>query len=585
MTSIEQLGREAGSAVREQARGLAGDPPAIEGVAGRHDRRRLAGAATGVLATIALVAATGLLGQPSLDGVDIVDPVAPSTSERAPTASPSAPADARSPSETPADAVSAEGPMMLPGGWSEPELPDALSTDEPREVVVAKGGIGVFALGRNLVVSEGDAWSVHEDVLPRVPEVLAVGDPGGEKWILAATGSTITVFDRELRPRTIEDVPEPLWAGALGAAWNGEAFVLVGPAEDRNDGNHAYLLDPGSGDFAEVGRAPLSANRPWNSSVVATVDAVLLVGTWLDPNSNAPGRPTLGAAALAHGSDEWQMVPGGSLSPQSADAVAVGDHAVVLDYEGRAAQLGPTGWGEPVETGLAPSECGAELALGNGTVLAAGCHQVASYDLAGRWTRIAGPTAAGGVSLARPVGGAGTGFLVPQLKWVGDQIVVDRFLHVQPDAAWPLVAGHDGQRLATPPGWQVASENLTPNLVRLTVTASTADMPVGGEKCGQVPAAALGALGPEDALVSIQSTPAVSAPSDAPAVGGLQELRDEWTETPLVHCVDDPDELSLYWIPARWGPEQFYVLIAHHRDAPATVIEQALAVANSFTWK
>lgn len=115
--------------------------------------------------------------------------------------------------------------------------------------------------------------------------------------------------------------------------------------------------------------------------MVATDDAVLLVGVWLDPDSNAPSQLALRAAALPHGDTEWSVVPGGVLSPQSADAVSVSDYVLVVDYDGRAAQLSTIGWGEPVETGLADGECGPQLTLGNGPVLATKCLQVAAYEL------------------------------------------------------------------------------------------------------------------------------------------------------------------------------------------------------------
>lgn len=570
MTRFDELADRAGVAVRDRARELAGDPPSITMVARRRHRRRTVGLSISALVIAVGVVAAAVLSNAGPTGISIEDVAGPTED---------ASRDTRATEARPTDA-----PLLFAAGWSAWRLPRGL-TAGTAEVVPASGGMGAFAFGRDLVVEGDEGWAVESDLLPDVPDVLAVGDVEGERWIIAITDSVITVYDNDRTPLLVDDVPVPLRSGALGAAWRGDAFVIVAPAEEPGDGNPSYLLDPVTGRLTEIGRVPLGANQMWNSAVVGVDGTVLLVGTWLDPSSNAPGRPTLGAAALPAGSDRWSLVPGGVLSPQSADAVALGDTVLVVDYEGRAAEVSAAGWTPPVETGLAASECGTELAYGNGMVLAVGCTQAATYDSrSGGWTRIAVPTSATGVSLFRPVATA-DGFLVANLEWddTGSRLVAGAFLHLHPERTWPLVAGHAGHRLAAPPGWQVAEERLTPNLnspVEL-VTAGTGPMPIGGGDCAQIPEAALEALGPDDALVSIQRD---GEPSGSiPTMGGIEALLDRWTGTAFVDCLSNADDAVVYWTAARWGPEQLHVLVAHHRNAPDDVIDQALVVANSYT--
>lgn len=55
-----------------------------------------------------------------------------------------------------------------------------------------------------------------------------------------------------------------------------------------------------------------------------------------------------------------------------------------------------------------------------------------------------------------------------------------------------------GATVELPDGWQVAPETLMPNGPTEQFVASTGDLPVGGDRCAQVPEAALEALGPTD---------------------------------------------------------------------------------------
>jgi hypothetical protein len=57
-----------------------------------------------------------------------------------------------------------------------------------------------------------------------------------------------------------------------------------------------------------------------------------------------------------------------------------------------------------------------------------------------------------------------------------------------------------------PAGWDLADENLTPNLTEPgeLFSAGTGPLPAGGEDCATIPEAAIEAMGPDDALVSVQ---------------------------------------------------------------------------------
>src|SRR4051812_28613168 len=63
----------------------------------------------------------------------------------------------------------------------------------------------------------------------------------------------------------------------------------------------------------------------------------------------------------------------------------------------------------------------------------------------------------------------------------------------------------DGIRYTIPAGWHAASTSLTPHLTNPheVLTVGTGSLPVGGQ-CAQFPSAALAALGPADALVTVQ---------------------------------------------------------------------------------
>lgn len=402
------------------------------------------------------------------------------------------------------------------------------------------------------------------------------------RWVLALGSGWATVLGPDMAAVETLEVPDVLPGGVLGAAWSDGGFVVIGMAAFADRDSPAYRLDPSTGTWTRLPGVPLAVNRPWNSSVVSTADgSVVVTGAWLAGN-NAPARPTLGAAILPSGDDVWQRVDGGVLSPQAADAAPVGHRVVVVDHEGNAAWVSDGGWTRRVPTGAAAGECPPQLAVSRNTVLSIACHQGLLHDAAsGTWQLIALPTT-DDTSLDAAVGTNG-GFLVPRVRLtVSDPEPLDLMM-LDPAAAWPLMRGPDGM-LATPAGWAVAEQRLTPNLADPIeqVTASTAPMPTGGDTCAQVPDAAVEVLGPGDALVSIQRRAGVHPPDGVPALGTLGELDDDWTDAAFLDCAANADELVAYWTETTWGGISLDLLVVHHSHTPRRVVDEAVAVANSF---
>lgn len=571
MTGLEELARDAGRSVREEAARRAADRPDITAVARRRDRR-VTSTAVAVTAAVAVVVGVMVLGD-TIPGIRVDDPVGTPT---VPVESPHT-TDPQPTQPEPVDTAE-----LLPPGWSVAGPP---LSDLDGRIAVADVG-PVFAAGLDLVVqAEDGTWDIHRDALPATPEVLASGEGQDGRWILALTGRQVSLFGPGTAAAAVDPLPTDL-RGTIGAAWRGDGFVMIGVSQDSEEPSPAFLLDVTTGSWQELPAVPLAVNRVWNSSVVALPapdgGPVTVTGAWVAANSNAPARPTLAAAMLDPVTREWALFEDGPLSPQAAEAVAVGDQILVVDYDGSAATITETGWSQASPDGLAPSECSPQLTVQAERVLAVACGQAAMYSHgSSSWTRLALPTG-NDLPMSRAIP-TRMGFLVPRGEATisgGDPY---HLLALDPTQVWPLVPGDKGL-LARPPGWSVASRTLTPSLVAPyeVVTASTADMPVGGDTCAQAPEAAMEALAPGDALVSIQYAGNRPDPT-AVELGTITELDGAWTDTDLGECPANGDDLVVYWTSAsQWG-ESYYLLVAHHRDTPASVIQEAVAVARSFT--
>jgi hypothetical protein len=137
----------------------------------------------------------------------------------------------------------------------------------------------------------------------------------------------------------------------------------------------------------------------------------------------------------------------------------------------------------------------------------------------------------------------------------------------------------DGIRYTIPAGWHAAGTSLTPHLTnpREVLTVGTGALPVGG-RCAHFPSAALAALGPTDALVTVQerlgsvaSFPARPRRFSLPAAN-TSEAAD---------CAGPGAAFTSYWFEFRDGGRGFHVLVALGSSAPPARAREALAMLDS----
>jgi hypothetical protein len=140
--------------------------------------------------------------------------------------------------------------------------------------------------------------------------------------------------------------------------------------------------------------------------------------------------------------------------------------------------------------------------------------------------------------------------------------------------------GHgDGVRYTIPAGWHGARTSLTPHLTnpREVLTVGTGALPVGG-RCAQFPSAALAALGPADALVTVQER--LGSVTTFPARTRRFALPAANTSEAAA-CAGPRTAFDSYWFEFRQGGRGFHVLVAFGRAAPAARRREALAVLDS----
>jgi hypothetical protein len=140
-------------------------------------------------------------------------------------------------------------------------------------------------------------------------------------------------------------------------------------------------------------------------------------------------------------------------------------------------------------------------------------------------------------------------------------------------------ASGDGIRYAIPAGWHAAARSLTPNLTNPheVLSVGTGALPVGG-RCAQFPSAALAALGPTDALVTVQERlgSVVRFPK-RPRRFALPRAN----TSEAAQCAGPGASFISYWFEFRDNDRGFHVLIALARAAPAARVHEALAVLDS----
>jgi hypothetical protein len=151
----------------------------------------------------------------------------------------------------------------------------------------------------------------------------------------------------------------------------------------------------------------------------------------------------------------------------------------------------------------------------------------------------------------------------------------------QPAAAdeWTAFAvSRFGVSGSLPAGWQLAGESQTPHLTdpREIVTVATFAPPAARDgRCNHLPGDAITAMGPRDALVSVQergrgASAAGYPPRPARFAPGASDLSEV-----VRGCVDTPTVARVLWQPFSDSGRSFYALVALGAQAPA---EQAYAI-------
>jgi hypothetical protein len=137
----------------------------------------------------------------------------------------------------------------------------------------------------------------------------------------------------------------------------------------------------------------------------------------------------------------------------------------------------------------------------------------------------------------------------------------------------------DGIRYTIPAGWHAAKRSLTPHLVNPheVLTVGTGSLPRGG-RCAQFPSAALAALRPTDALVTVQER--LGSVTSFPARPPHFSLPAPNTSEATL-CGAPTATVTSYWFEFRDGGRGFHVLVALGRSAPASRRREALAVLDS----
>lgn len=143
-----------------------------------------------------------------------------------------------------------------------------------------------------------------------------------------------------------------------------------------------------------------------------------------------------------------------------------------------------------------------------------------------------------------------------------------------------------GLEVAYPRDWARAPQRLTPNLGGVpgpgnlveVLTLGTGPMPVGGgDRCAQVPERAVEALGPGDALVTLQERESDEDFPPRPAA-----FRSPNVDPPTtLDCFANADDIEHVRYDFADGGRGFYAYVTVRRDATAQVRAEALAILDS----
>lgn len=258
------------------------------------------------------------------------------------------------------------------------DVADVPVTDSSRPSIAATEG--AIAVGSDLLVPGAGGWWLADGVLPVPTDLLVAGDPESG-WVVSVSGTgrsdgrTRVTLVRHGQTVPIDTEPDEFAGGVTAVEWHGDRFVFVArPHETSTDlWTPVLTLDPASGRWAAMPGLPTVATWSWATSLVTD-------GTRL--------TAIVGGVAFAwSGPDgEWQPEEAPSLDGTAFDVTAVGGLGVLVavDYDGRAAIREGAQWSEPINTGLAPSECPPTLTAAGGSVFVAKCWEAAILELPNR---------------------------------------------------------------------------------------------------------------------------------------------------------------------------------------------------------
>jgi hypothetical protein len=136
-----------------------------------------------------------------------------------------------------------------------------------------------------------------------------------------------------------------------------------------------------------------------------------------------------------------------------------------------------------------------------------------------------------------------------------------------------------------PPGWELASESLTPSLtnpVEILSAGTMTDMRSRAGACAHMPVGALARIGPRDAFVTVQERYGEPRFPDRPERFALTGRVDYGGGGA---CAEGEEELEEYWFGFRDANRGFHVLVALGADAPPERREQALALLDSLRFE
>lgn len=145
-----------------------------------------------------------------------------------------------------------------------------------------------------------------------------------------------------------------------------------------------------------------------------------------------------------------------------------------------------------------------------------------------------------------------------------------------------------------PPTWRRATTSLTPNLTDPIeiLSLGTGDLPPGGQACAQFPVAALEAMRPTDAFITVQERLSPQAAGLAPGqpfdeTAGFPDRPDQFPPagskdtSVVVDCLAAPPVFDHWWFAFNDADRGFYVLVAIGTEATGQTRAEAWAILNS----